>query len=240
MLTGAWRFLTQGGQWINIASWSNCVTMHLGSGCGVGEAIAKRSNYPRSLDSVEEDSKWRNPEVTGGTGALGCGLDKGLGTASLESPWETPLSFLKGACLIEGARVKFYIIPRKPCTMIMQWPLHRQRLSVLAGRTRTRWWGNPFLILKVVSQWASQVAIVVKNPPANAGDTRDACSIPGSGRSPRGGHGNPLQYSCLENPMDREAWRAAVHRQRAGHDWRNLVPMQSPLITLSHPSSLSP
>ena len=47
---------------------------------------------------------------------------------------------------------------------------------------------------------------------ANAGDTRDVGSIPGSGRSPAGRHGNPLQYSCLENPMDRKAWRATVHR----------------------------
>ena len=44
---------------------------------------------------------------------------------------------------------------------------------------------------------------MVKNPPANAGDIRDSGSIPGSGRAPGGGHGNPLQYSCLENPMDR-------------------------------------
>ena len=58
---------------------------------------------------------------------------------------------------------------------------------------------------------ASQVALVVKNPPANAGDVRDVSSIPGSGRSPGGGHGNPLQYSCLENPMDRGAWWAIVH-----------------------------
>ena len=57
----------------------------------------------------------------------------------------------------------------------------------------------------------SQVATVVKNPPANAGDVKDAGSIPGSGRSPGGGHGNPLQYSCLENPMDRGAWQATLH-----------------------------
>ena len=54
---------------------------------------------------------------------------------------------------------------------------------------------------------ASQVALVVKNPPANAGDIRDVSSIPGLGRPPGEGHGNPHQYSCLENPMDREAWR---------------------------------
>ena len=56
--------------------------------------------------------------------------------------------------------------------------------------------------------WASQVGLVVKNLPTNAGDIRDLGSIPGSGRSPGGGHGNPVQYSCLENPMDRGAWQA--------------------------------
>ena len=56
---------------------------------------------------------------------------------------------------------------------------------------------------------ASQVALVVKNPPADAGD---AGSIPESGRPPEGGHGNPLQYSCLENPKDTGAWRTTVHR----------------------------
>ena len=59
---------------------------------------------------------------------------------------------------------------------------------------------------------ASQVVLVVKNPPANAGNIKDVGLIPGSGRSPGGGPGNPLQYSCLENPMDRGAWRATVYR----------------------------
>ena len=54
--------------------------------------------------------------------------------------------------------------------------------------------------------------VIVKNPPASAGDIRDACSIPGSGRSSGEGNGNPLQYSCLENLMDRGAWWAAVCR----------------------------
>ena len=58
---------------------------------------------------------------------------------------------------------------------------------------------------------ASQVALVVKNPPANAGDVRDKGLIPGSGRFPGEGNGYPLQYSCLENPMDRGAWWATVH-----------------------------
>ena len=59
--------------------------------------------------------------------------------------------------------------------------------------------------------WASQVALVVKNLPTSARDTRDYGSILVSGRSPEGGHGNPLWNSCLENPMDTEAWQATVH-----------------------------
>ena len=54
------------------------------------------------------------------------------------------------------------------------------------------------------------MCLVVKNLPANAGDARDMGSIPGSGRSPAGGNGNPLQYSCLKNSMDRGAWQATV------------------------------
>ena len=57
----------------------------------------------------------------------------------------------------------------------------------------------------------SQVALVVKNLPANTGDVRDVGLIPGSGRSLGGGQGNPLQYSWLENPMDRGAWQTTVH-----------------------------
>ena len=60
-------------------------------------------------------------------------------------------------------------------------------------------------------KWASQVTLVVKNSPANAGDVRDTVSVPGSGRSPGGGHSNPLQCSCLKSPMDRGAWGATVH-----------------------------
>ena len=60
--------------------------------------------------------------------------------------------------------------------------------------------------------WDFQVVLVVKNPPANGGDIRDVGSVSGLGRFPGGGHGNPLQYSCLENPMDRGTWWATVHR----------------------------
>ena len=55
------------------------------------------------------------------------------------------------------------------------------------------------------------VVLVIKTPPANAGDIRDGGSIPGLGRSPEVGNGNPLHYSCLENSMDRGAWQSSVH-----------------------------
>ena len=64
---------------------------------------------------------------------------------------------------------------------------------------------------------------MVKNPPASAGDMRDLGSIPGSGRSPGGGHDNPLQCSCLENPTDRGAWWAIVHRVDRGAWWVHRV-----------------
>ena len=66
----------------------------------------------------------------------------------------------------------------------------------------------PGITLELLEDGASQVVLVVKKPPVDAGDVRDVGSIPGLGRSSGGGHSNPLQYSCLENPMDRGAWRA--------------------------------
>ena len=67
--------------------------------------------------------------------------------------------------------------------------------------------------------WDSQVELVVKNPPANAGNAKDVGSIPRSERSPGEGRGNPLQYSCLENPMDRGAWWATVPRVVKSQTW---------------------
>ena len=70
------------------------------------------------------------------------------------------------------------------------------------------------------------MVLEVKNPPANAGYVRDAGSIPGSGRPPGGGHGNPIQYSCLENPCVTgltEESATSIRSQRVGHDWSNLA-----------------
>ena len=84
---------------------------------------------------------------------------------------------------------------------------------------------SPRSHLKIVHSiaWASQVALVVKNPPSNVGDVRDKGSIPGSGRSPGVGNGNPLQYSCLENFMDRGAWWATgvTKSQTPLNDWEH-------------------
>ena len=68
------------------------------------------------------------------------------------------------------------------------------------------------------------MALVVKNPPANAGDIRDVSSIPGLGRSPGVGSGNLLQYSCLENSMDRGAWWIRVHKVTKSQDMTEQTP----------------
>ena len=93
----------------------------------------------------------------------------------------------------------------------------------------------PHFVFKTLppKQSASQVVLMVKqtnkqkNLPTNAGDARDMGSIPGSGRSPGGGHGNPLQYSCLENPMDRGALRATVHRVTKSQTWLKQLSMHA-------------
>ena len=82
-------------------------------------------------------------------------------------------------------------------------------------------WGHKELDkTEQLTLWTSQEVLVVKNLPANARDIRDPGSNPGSGRPPGGGHGNPAQFSCLENPMDREepGGLQSMGSQRVGHD----------------------
>ena len=87
--------------------------------------------------------------------------------------------------------------------------------------------------------WGPQVALVLKNPPANAGDVRETGSIPGLGRSSGGGHGNPLQYSCLENSMDRGAWQAKARLLAFGvaKSWTRLKRLSTHTYTV-HPSDI--
>ena len=88
-----------------------------------------------------------------------------------------------------------------------------------------------FIFQIIIHLWASQVALMVKDPPANEGDIRALSSIPGSERSPKGGHGNPLQYSCLENPMDRGAWWVIVHG--VTKSWTQLKPLSTQPLCIS-------
>ena len=86
--------------------------------------------------------------------------------------------------------------------------------AVFHGVTNSRRW---------LSDWI-ELNWMIKNSLANAGHVRDLDLIPGSGRSPGGRHGNPLQYSCLKNPTDRGVWWATVHRsQRVRHNWGDLA-----------------
>ena len=78
---------------------------------------------------------------------------------------------------------------------------------------------NKLIIVFVYGEGASQVVLVAKNPPASAGNLRDVDSIPGLGRFPRGEHSNPLQYSCMENPMDSGAWQATIHWVKKTRTW---------------------
>ena len=102
--------------------------------------------------------------------------------------------------------------------------------GVAKSGTRLSDWTELHVIQRT-SQWTSTlcpvVTLVVKNAPVNAGAVRDAGLIPGSGRSPGGGHGNPIQYSCLENPMDEDSCRLqSMALQRVRHDWSNSARIQ--------------
>ena len=86
--------------------------------------------------------------------------------------------------------------------------------------------------------WASQVAQLDKEPTYNAGDTGDVGSIPGSERFPGGRHGKPLQYSCLENPMDTGAWQSTIHRVTKSRTWLKRLSTCAHTHTHTHTSIL--
>ena len=86
---------------------------------------------------------------------------------------------------------------------------------------------TPVVCSTGTDNWASQVALAVKNPPSNAGNIKDISLIPGLGRSPEAGHGNPPQHSCPENPMNRGAWWATVHRVTKSWTWLKQLSMHT-------------
>ena len=98
--------------------------------------------------------------------------------------------------------------------------IQRPSLSFLSHTANSRWLSILHMVIKPLNPHrASQVMLVlIQNLPANVGDIRDADLIPGSGRSPGGEHGNPLQYSCLENHMREEPSRLWSKCHRVRHD----------------------
>ena len=115
---------------------------------------------------------------------------------------------------LQGITVYMYDTKKEMAThtSILAWRILRTgEPGVLPSMGVTQSW-TQLKRLGTRKKWASQAALVVKNLPANAGDIRDANLIPGWARSPGEGNGNPLQSSCLGNPMDRGAWQATVQK----------------------------
>ena len=124
----------------------------------------------------------------------------------LSHPWDSPgkNTGVSRHFLLQCMKVKSESEVAQLCpTLATPWPAAYQAPPSM-GFSRQKYWSG-------VPLPSPQVALVVKNSPANAGAIRDAGSIPGSGRSPGEGDGTSLQYSCLENLMDGGAWWAAVH-----------------------------
>ena len=129
--------------------------------------------------------------------------------------------------------MKLWAMPCRPLKMDRSWwrvltkrgPLEKEMAthsSILAWRIPGTEEPGGLLSMgshRVGHDWSDLVAAVVKNMHANARDIRDVGWIPRSGRSPGGRHGNPLQYSCLENPMDGGAWETAVHGVAKSRTW---------------------
>ena len=137
--------------------------------------------------------------------------------------WQTLSSFSSHSSLLESPLLtRAFQAPRAPAALSHQALLGQLHLPIPQG---TPWTFHPWplgpprdltessftLLQDIWHLLCIRVVLVVKNLPINAGDTRDSGLIPGSGRSPGEGHDNPLQDSCLENPMDRKAWWATVH-----------------------------
>ena len=109
--------------------------------------------------------------------------------------------------LLEVKCYSWMLMDRNPQVAVRTYP-HRDKVSPAVTKGTLSF---PTVQLASCMQMLPRWRLVVKNPPAAAPDVRDVGLIPGSGRFPGGGHGTPLQYPCLENPMDRGAWRATVH-----------------------------
>ena len=120
----------------------------------------------------------------------------------------------------------------KPLKFSSYWSPDSKSKLVLHGGAEDRVWEWSLRASQAFNNdcphhWASQVALMVKNPLANVEDVGDMGSIPGSGRSPEGGYCSPPQCSCLENPMQRGAWWATVHRITQSWTWLKQLSMHT-------------
>ena len=135
-----------------------------------------------------------------------------------------PIATLLSSCFtsVSNSRLSLWHQSTELIMSLWMWSLLLLDLA-MAEKTSQYTISNIFLSANIFPYytkcWGFPSGTVVKNLPANAGDTRDADSIPWSGKSPRVGNDNLLQYSCLENSMDRRAWQATVSGVAVGHDW---------------------
>ena len=108
-------------------------------------------------------------------------------------------------------------------TYYMRKRIHWRELQIIMMSNIYGW-----TVYKCSNSWASGVVLAIENLPVSTGDGRDAVSIPGLGRSPGGGYGNPLQYSCLENHMDRGELQSTVHGVTKSWTWLNQLSTHPP------------
>ena len=163
------------------------------------------------------------------------GMLQSMGSERVRHDWVTELNCYiciyscTHCCIQNGQPPRTTVQYRELCSMLSSNLICKiiwKRLGFIVNmlgrnirKTLITWFG-----FKYDLKQASQVTLVVKDSPANAGDTGDEVLVPGSRRSPGGGHGNSLPYSCLENPLDREpGGQQFIRSQRVGHDWSNLA-----------------
>ena len=116
---------------------------------------------------------------------------------------------------------------------LSDWKMYRTEFSVEHTHTHTHTRMRAHKWKKFAHSGLPQVALVIKNPPTNAGNTGEVCLIPGSGRSPGERNGTPLQYSCLENFMGRGACWATIHGSTVGHDWTTAYTQHTHTLIIS-------
>ena len=128
--------------------------------------------------------------------------DDSTGSYPLQSSQQDPL----------GLHCDHFVVWLLSCPFMLPSPPHECWEYYLTNIFDSQWTCSMKVTILRVLLWNNPWGYYITNLPSKVGDARDVCSVPRLGRSPGGGHGNPLQYPCLENPMDRGAWWATVHR----------------------------